>query len=47
MIQSKDSNKIGFEISTKTLVLIAGGLAIIALGLLSFSALGASTLMFH
>lgn len=46
MLQKKNSTKIGFEIPTKYLILIAGGLALLAIGILSLSALGSASLMF-
>lgn len=45
MLQDK-SSKIGFEIPTKYIALAVVGLAVIAFGLLSFSALGSASLMF-
>ena len=46
MIQDKNSAKIGFEIPTKYIVLLAGGLALLAIGIFSLSALGSASLMF-
>ena len=46
MLQDKNTEKIGFEIPTKYLVLLAGGLALLAIGIFSLSALGSATLMF-
>ena len=46
MLQDKDTNKIGFEISNKVLAVAVIGLAVLAFGLLSFSALGSASLMF-
>lgn len=46
MLQDKNSAKVGFDIPTKYLLLIAGGLALLAIGVFGLSALGSATLMF-
>ena len=46
MLSDKNDANIGFEINSKTLLLIATTLAIIAIGILSMSALGSTSLMF-
>lgn len=47
MLQDKKDNyKIGFDIPTKYLLIIAGGLALLAIGVFGLSALGSATLMF-
>ena len=46
MLKDSNDNKIGFEISNKHLAIAVVGLAILALGILSFSALGSASLMF-
>jgi hypothetical protein len=47
MLKDKNSKTtIGFDLPTKYLALAAIGLAVLAFGLLSFSALGSSSLMF-
>ncbi len=47
MLKDKNTNlKIGFDIPTKYLILIAGGLALLGIGIFSLAALGSASLMF-
>jgi len=46
MLKDTNSSKIGFDIPTKYLVAAVIGLTVLALGILSFSALGSASLMF-
>ena len=46
MLKDSNSDKIGFDIPTKYLVAAVIGLTVLALGILSFSALGSASLMF-